>query len=910
MSKLQYNERSWAIDLISSINQKASKLRGHISRAGGEQTLFSGDGCLFPDVILFGKNSSIAMGWELKLPDTEITDNELIQNAEKKATLLKTNSFLLWNVNIAVMYTRNPSGFSPVKTWSLKGEQATRQTTESRQKDCDELLNEILTDINRFFESGQIVQETIITTFTDGVLTDLISQNTHQIAENLEAVSRTNGRFRAKANLHWSEVQGEYPQQNRWEVLATAILISWSNKFLFSHILKRSFPTIKTDLAEIKENSSPEEVSRLFVEISRRLNFWTVFQPQLGDEHLTDKVWQEFIQIHFLLSFVDFVEMEERLIQKLLEKTAAHSKRKTSGQFSTPRSLARLLTALSVLNRESTIHDPCCGTGTIARAAYDLKMESGISPADAMKGVFASDKTEFPLQLATMALTEIDNIGEILQIYKTDCANIRPGQTIEFRDPNTGRDIPLVYKKMDCFVSNFPFVRHENIDKLNPELREKAQAIISTELDTPLTFDKKSDLYAYLPVILWDALSDHGRLGFIASNSWLATEWGKTFRKILHAFFHIELVLCSSSARWFKNADVVATALILNKRKESGTILEAEKTQFISINNDLNSFSDSEIHKISDAILAGETSSEISSRTYPSQEILNSEFSWNTLFTDVSWLSDVEKNLSPITEFFQITRGERRGWDKMFFPPKETSIEEQYLKPVLKNLRNTKTYRAEPNSLAFCCEKTADQLLSLHHSGALEWIHRFEHSVNTQNKPLPDVLARANHLWHEMKPNSLANLAASINYGNRIFIVKLPQPSFVNQRLTSFTANSDAVDLELTHALLNSIIGLFFIEALGFGRGQGALDLSTARIQKGLKILNPERLSIAQKTQIKTAFHPVASREVMPLLDELEQEDRTNFDQIVLRCFGIQQHYKNIEHSLLWLHRKRYDPQG
>ncbi len=101
-----------------------------------------------------------------------------------------------------------------------------------------------------------------------------------------------------------------------------------------------------------------------------------------------------------------------------------------------------------------------------------------------------------------------------------------------------------------------------------------------------------------------------------------------------------------------------------------------------------------------------------------------------------------------------------------------------------------------------------------------------------------------------------------------------------------------------------------FIEALGFGRGQGALDLSTARIQKGLKILNPERLSIAQKTQIKTAFHPVASREVMPLLDELEQEDRTNFDQIVLRCFGIQQHYKKIKHSLLWLHRKRYDPQG
>ena len=72
----------------------------------------------------------------------------------------------------------------------------------------------------------------------------------------------------------------------------------------------------------------------------------------------------------------------------------------------------------------------------------------------------------------------------------------------------------------------------------------------------------------------------------------------------------------------------------------------------------------------------------------------------------------------------------------------------------------------------------------------------------------------------------MADFVTSVNPDKRIFISRLNEKSFVNQRLIRFTSLKFDTDLELSHALLNSLMGIFFIEALGFGRGLGALDLS------------------------------------------------------------------------------------
>ena len=103
---MNYNERSWAIDLISHLKQLASQNHRSIKDAGGEQTVKAEGGSLFPDVLLFGDQSKarILQGWELKMPDTDIDDAKFRENAEIKAEAPGLDSFLLWNVSHAHLY--------------------------------------------------------------------------------------------------------------------------------------------------------------------------------------------------------------------------------------------------------------------------------------------------------------------------------------------------------------------------------------------------------------------------------------------------------------------------------------------------------------------------------------------------------------------------------------------------------------------------------------------------------------------------------------------------------------------------------------------------------------------------------------------------------------------------------------
>jgi hypothetical protein len=65
-----YNERAWAIDLISEINAYCTRQQRKIRRGGGERTLRGGRVTRFPDVLLFDNaaGGSVLHGWELKFP--------------------------------------------------------------------------------------------------------------------------------------------------------------------------------------------------------------------------------------------------------------------------------------------------------------------------------------------------------------------------------------------------------------------------------------------------------------------------------------------------------------------------------------------------------------------------------------------------------------------------------------------------------------------------------------------------------------------------------------------------------------------------------------------------------------------------------------------------------------------------
>ena len=100
------------------------------------------------------------------------------------------------------------------------------------------------------------------------------------------------------------------------------------------------------------------------------------------------------------------------------------------------------------------------------------------------------------------------------------------------------------------------------------------------------------------------------------------------------------------------------------------------------------------------------------------------------------------------------------------------------------------------------------------------------------------------------------------------------------------------------------MMGAFYTEAAGFPRVQCVLDTSKERIEKVL-ILDPDRLTKKQVAEIMDAFRPLLHRNSLPFSEELEMEDRIQFEHVVLSCYGIDSYYNRIKNALLEMQQVR-----
>ena len=910
MSNIGYNERSWGIDIISEINSIVSQINKPIKRASGELTV-RGSNSLFPDVILFGERNmeSYIQGWELKFPDTNISDNELIYNATKKAKRLKLNSFLLWNVTTAVLYVAESNGFFSIqKTWSDLSHITKREQVLNAQNEWLTLLKKIINDLNYFFEEGKITSRTVIDSFSDNGVIDFIINNTTELETALKLEGVRNSNFDAKINTWWKNCKTEYQEfENQWQALTKLTLISWTNKIIFTHIMRKYFAPAN-DITKLSKKSNIYDAISFFKYLSSKCDFYNIFKPQFGEDLLPHSAWEYFLELNIFLSQYETSSINQEFLKKILEKTILESERKSFGQYSTPTEIAELLTRLSVVNKESIVFDGCCGTGTIVRAVYNLKKEYNLTVNSALETTWASDKFSFPLQLTTMSIASPENMGLVMNIFQKDLLDLKLEEKIKFQDPLTGDIITKEFPKIQCFISNLPFVKQEEIDNLFPDIDEINQ-FLSATLGKDVSISGKSDLYVFLIFYIWKILDEKGSVGVIISNSWLGTEFGKIFRKLLTKFYKIKYVITSGKGRWFKNAKVVTNILILEKIsnvQSSNEINLNNKTLFIVLEETLEKIQN--IKDLSDSILSKEENSLLTYQEYNLENINYIEFfglEWSSLFSDLHWLKQIEKKIVKVNSLFKITRGERRGWDNMFYPESGHEIESEYLKPVLKSSINIEKLVTEPDAEAFCCSRTIDELIALGHNGAINWINRFKQLTNTNGKPLPEILYQKYSFWYEFKPTAFANLIVSINPDERIFVAKLSKQSLVNQRLISFSSIKKNVDIDLCHALLNSLLGIFFLEGQGFGRGMGVLDLNSTKLANNLSILNPDLLKEQDKQNIINLFKPILAREIYPLPKELIMEDRIIFEEAILNSYAIIGIKEDVKNALLKMYQIR-----
>lgn len=563
---------------------------------------------------------------------------------------------------------------------------------------------------------------------------------------------------------------------------------------------------------------------------------------------------------------------------------------------------------LQLEDKEGVVIDPCCGTGTIINQAYLLKEEYEFNQDEIINSIWASDKHSFPIQLSTLTLAKPNNIGKVLNIFRKDVIELETGQNVTFKDPNNGNDIVKLFPAIDYVVSNLPFIKSKEIEVLNPNITE-INNFIQEEADTTKSLSGKSDIFAYIPFYLHQLLSENGKIGLILSNAWLGTDYGEIFLELIQKFYDIETVVISGKGKWFDNVDVVTTFLIAKKRNPDTPIDQNRTISFCTLKESIYEIPD--IKQLSESILLETDNEFVAIKNYSVNEITSFEtigVPWCGYFANLNWLMEVSEKLIDCNRFFNFTRGERRGWNDLFYPASGHNIEAEYIKPVLKNLRGTSGLYCSADAQAFCCSRSIEELEQINHSGALQWIRSFENQNNDKGIPLTTSLRKANHYWYEMKSENMADFVANVNFDRSLFFAECTPRVFIDQRMIGLTLKEDFQNENriLLLALLNSVLSMFFIESFGFGRGLGALDLRATKFERDFKLLNFELLSEEQKQNIINAFQPLANRNRFPLEQEVQQADRVNFERVLFETFEISEHYEAIKSSLLHLYRIRF----
>lgn len=901
------NERSWVIDLISKTNFILSSNDLIIKKAGGESTVSTQSTGrkknMFPDLILYGneEKSVILQGWEIKMPDTPIEDEEFIKDAQRKAVALNLNSCIIWNFTYAVLYIRNENDeFSILKQWNTTSYIQSRADVKIYQSDWEQLLEEIIIELNSYFISGQLHNAVIGNVIAENIITTLIKRNKDVISEYLKNSAFCNNVLSAYIDNWWIHLKNEYEhdESDKYKAYAKSIVLSWANRITFAHIIKNRQNGALL-INEFNYDTTPREANEIFSRITAKCDFYNIFSSMNYDEIIPVVSWYDFIEYSNFLKNNGIDHLNQEALQNILEGSIAVGKREINGQYATPPELAKILVRLSVQDWRDTILDCCCGTGTIPREAILIK-KNQLSAKEAVESVWACDKYKYPLQIANISMIESDTIRIANRIFQHNALSLSVGDDIIIVDPETGEKLHLSLPAFGTVVSNLPFVSFGKIPF--DDKKEISKMPLASELDG------RSDLYCYIALKIADVMKPGGNLGIITSNSWLGTKAGTKLIVTLRKRYNLKQVHISGKGRWFKNADVVTTILILEKKNND----KNTDTTFWLWKKSLNEFKNDSIVEnilINSATLESEIDATVTKMSrYSLEQIDNIQslnISYNALFHNIEWLLEIKEKIIPINEVFRVFRGSRRGWDALFYPePGNHKIESKYLKKVLKNGRNVTKLITNADNDAFCCSLSKRELEKLGDVGAIEWISKFSNQQNNVGKPLPEVLQRSNMHWYELKDNEIAEIFTMMNPDKRLFFAKFETPSFVNQRLIGLTHKDDYLDLELYHALLNSMFTMFYIEASGFGRGLGVLDVNKDSIAN-CYMLNPKLINSNNRQKILDSFEKIKRRKIMAVYDELNDPVRIEFEHEVLRCFDIDDYFDKIKSSLLSMQETR-----
>ncbi len=752
------------------------------------------------------------------------------------------------------------------------------------------------------------------------------------------------------------------------------------NKILFYDLVQAKRPAELDPLeipAGLTKGSMLEVQLQGYFSQILKIDYESIFSTDFVDSLAfpdAREVVEEIKKLVAILNRYDFSTLGFDIIGRIFERLIPSGERHNFGQYFTSADVVDLILKFCLRHENEKVLDPSCGAGTFLVRAYQHKklMNQRQSHEDVLDSLWGNDIAKFPASLAiiNLAINDLASDTNYPNIIQEDFFEIQKGKDgIDLEDWRKrmtktlrGREREIVYpREFDAIVGNPPYTRQEEISEIAPDIAQYKQQLIENALKVGTNkiaeLSKRAGLHAYFFVHGWKFLKEGGRFGFIVSNSWLDADYGRGLQEFFLKNYKIIAIIESKVERWFEQADVNTSIIILEKCSDADK-RDQNQVRFVYLKKELRHFVpptgdiwEQQIERLNaldslrKTILAhGDIYENDEMRIFPrtQAELWTEGFDEEKRrYVGAKWgkylrapeifftiLQKAKNKLVPLKQIAKVRFGIKTGANEFFYLSeaeiKQKGIEDEFWthtdkhgekipNKIILRAREAEKPTIEANDLAFNVLLIRDKREELEGTNLLKYLEKGEENNYNQRET---CASRKN--WFNVGTNINDEIAFPQRFRERHMILFNPQKVSLNKNLYGVKPLKGTNSTSLAK-ILNSTFILFCLEIFARqpGGGGGPLDVD---VKVAAEVLVPQIKEIKQfqkriekikilERKIENIFKELGANSPDEVSLEKVKPDRFELDKIILQdILGLSEaEHSEVYREVVDLVRSRLD---
>ena len=594
------NEWEFQGDVLKWMGQDIKARAGlKIADVGQEKAL---PGQKRSDVVVWTTRDAAALAdIELKTLSTPLSDKAYQNDVIKKARQLGAPYCVQWNMRateihatppapanaaaVIEIFTDEPLSRFPelpgITTKDYVGKSAMEAALQGRARD---ILSALGTLRDTGAVGGRIVDPSVFVEW----LSDQVRMIRRSVTQGVRNAAAKDRDLRNRVQA-WAKAQGM--PAPRAEVLYERAAAQLTYRIVGQAVFYLAYAGHQKDLPSFQVSPSKPlrvQLQKLWGDI-RAVDYEALYAEDavLDTLPLAPAAEAGFVGLLSQLNDYDWSTLDAAVLGSVFENLIPVTERDLLGQYFTSAELADLIIAFCVDGSTATVLDPACGTGEFLIRSYDRLKQTGAAPThgDRLDAIWGVDISHFPTELAVINLCRQDftSPNNFPRVITEDFFDLNPGDVYSLPPARAGggqSKVPVAVPHFDALVGNPPYLRWQKLDDLDPAYRKRVQKVA---LKAKVGAKELLDIYVLFFIHALDLLEPGGRVGFVTSNAWLATEYGVALQLFLLREARIVAVIGSEAEPFFPQAAINTVVTIVEKPEAPLSAADDYPLRFVTL---------------------------------------------------------------------------------------------------------------------------------------------------------------------------------------------------------------------------------------------------------------------------------------------------------------------------------------